>query len=164
MYHQKSSCEFPTGTILWETQFKICPRLQPGALHVPCTPAEGDDSPFPTHSTHIHVCRTTILPFKSHNHSRPETLTPPHLLRPSTTPPAWRVSHSSEPSLPLKHQALLIWDSVLVSLKWEVWVDAISPLRTSAGFLRPHLVTAEGLAQLRLAEWMYLPHSSVPSV
>lgn len=64
MYHQRSSCESPTGTIPWETWFKVCPWLQQGALHVPCTPAKGDDSPFPTHTTHIHVCPTTISAFQ----------------------------------------------------------------------------------------------------
>lgn len=163
MYHQKSSCESPTGTIPWETWFKFCPWLQPGPFMSPALWPKGTIHLSPhTPPTSMSVPPPS-LPFKSHSHSRPETLMPLLVLRPSTTPPAWRVSCSSEPSLPLKHWALFIRDSVLVSLKQEVWVDAISPLRTSAGFLRPHLVTAEGLAQLRLVEWMYRPHSSVLS-
>ena len=64
MYHQKLSCESPTGTILWETRVKVCPWLQVGALHEPYIPAKGDDSPFPTHTTHIHVCPTTVSAFQ----------------------------------------------------------------------------------------------------
>ena len=148
MYHQKSSCEFPTGTILWGTRFKICPWLQPGALHVPCAPARCPSCPL--HSsrggwlTFPHTAPTSMfvpppsLPFKLHNHSRPKTLTPPPPpLEAFDDSPSLKGISLLWTSLPLKHWALLIWDSVLVS-KWEVWVDAISPLRTSAAFLRPH--------------------------
>lgn len=51
-------------TILWETRVKDCPWLQAGALHEPYIPAKGDDSPFPTHTTHIHVCPTTVSAFQ----------------------------------------------------------------------------------------------------
>ena len=64
MYHQKLSCESPTGTILWETRVKVCPWLQAGVLHEPYILAKGDDSPFPTHTTHIHVCPTTVSAFQ----------------------------------------------------------------------------------------------------